>query len=443
MQAAPGESVSGSYDVVIAGAGIAGLSLAALLARREDCSVLIVEKSEEAGGRFSVEERDGYLVDFGVHACLFGSRGAIGTVLSRCENRPSIVPAGAAIYDGERVCPFLGDNLFSLARQRVVSAGDLVRLGVDAIRSRGESSYETSVTGWARKRGPSPSLERVLQSLSVALLPTDRFESASAGELFAFLRQAMRRLVAMGYPRGGWGAVIKTLVATVERSSKCKLVFGAELERILAPGKRVDHVVISGREVGARAVVCAFPPQQLAREDFIQPALRREYVEYLGSLLESSGLFVDIGLSSPVTEDDRLIMVLEPPALLWAVSNISPEVAPPGRQLLQLFSPLSNGERFNASLIEERTRQLVELAERVFKDSLREQWRRAIASTVVGVAPYTTQSRHLRPDITVPGFRGVFLAGDGVNAPGLGGDLAARSALKAERLVYGYLKRRG
>jgi phytoene dehydrogenase-like protein len=431
-----------SYDVVIAGAGIAGLTLAALLADGDDCSVLLVEKNEAAGGRFHVEHRAGYLVDWGVHACLLGSRGAIGSVLSRCENPPSIVPAGAAIYRDGKILPFLGKSLATLARQRVFSKGDLLRLGVDALRVRGADWERISLSEWAAGRRASPSLDGAMRALCTGLLPTDQFEKASSGELFAFLRQAMRSMVALGYPVGGWGAVLDALVSAVERSTKCQLVLGAELERIIAPAGRVERVMVGGRELRARAVVCAFPPQQLAGGGFVEPGLPSEYAGTLASLEEGTGIFIDIGLESPVTSDDRLVMALEPPALLWAVSNVSPEVAPPGRQLLQLFSPIKNRDRDDDDFKLQRTGELIDLAERVFGGALREEWRRVVVSTIVGVVPFTNQGMHSRPDIPVPGFDGIFLVGDGVRAPGLGGDLAARSAIIAERLVRGCLERK-
>lgn len=172
-----------------------------------------MEKDEFPGGRFRVEERDGYALDYGVDACLLGSRRAIGSVLSRCEDSPDILPAGAAIYHRGEVLPFLGNNLLPLAGQKVLRASDLLRFAADSLRARGDASYETSVEQWEASGSPSTALRRVVRSLSVALLPTDRFDRASCGELFAFLRQVMRRMVAMGYPAGGWGKVLGALQA--------------------------------------------------------------------------------------------------------------------------------------------------------------------------------------------------------------------------------------
>lgn len=427
------------YDVVVAGAGIAGLSIAALLARSRNSSVLLIEKGERPGGRFAVEERDGYLLDMGVHACLLGGRGAIGRVLSLCDSAVRIVPVGAAIHDGGNLVPFLGEGLSSLAGQKAMSKRDLIRMGIEAIGLRGRSWYDTSITEWSERRGIPEDLLRVVQALCVGLAPTAEFDKASSGEIFSFLRFVMRSGRAMGYPMGGWGRVLDALAGKVETSPECDVVLGRELERVHAPGGRVRSVVVGGEEFEARAVVFAFPPGVLASPGMVEPALPAEYRERLDSLEDVSGVCVDIALRSPVTADRRLILSVEPPALLWAVSNVSPEVAPPGRQLLQLFLPLRKDEEGDVRFVGERVDELVDLASRVFRAELDEEWRRVMTTKVVSVAPFAGQARTSRPGIVVPGVSGMFLIGDGVSAAGLGGDLAARSALEAERMVSGYL----
>lgn len=437
------------YDVVIAGAGIAGLSLARLLARGGRHSVLLVEEAEELGGRFRVEERDGYALDWGVHACLFAGRGAIGHVLSKCPGAPEILPAGAAIYHDGSAVPFLGKTIHSVARQKVMSPSDVTRLGGDLLRVRGADWCRTSLAEWERRRKASGGLARAMRALCIGLVPTAEFEMASAGELFAFLRGTVRHWAAMGYPRGGWSAVLAALVKGIEGSGTCEIARGARLERISGAGGETKTLSISrrpgaggtdSREVAARAVVCAFPPQGLAESGFIEPAPPAACTERLASLKSGQGVFIDVGLASPVTTDDRLIITVEPPALLWAVSNLSSEVAPPGRQLLQLFCPLSLQERADESVVQERVTGLVRLAEKVFAGPLEEEWRRVKATTIVGVIPFKDQSVVDRPRIEVPGTRGVFLIGDGVGVAGLGGEMAARSAIEAERLVSDYLR---
>ncbi len=429
------------YDIVVAGAGISGLSLAALLAHEGSHSVLLLEKGADLGGRFKVEKRDGYLLDWGIHACLLGSKGAIGEVLRRCLSPVRISPVGMALYHDGSLSAILGERLISIAGQQVLSSLDMARLGVAVLRERGQNSYATSVAQWVQTHRASAAVELLLKALSIGLLATDRFDRASIGELFAFLRQATSHNCAAGYPQGGWGPVLDALLGKVRCSPRCESRSSAGLERIIAPKKRVRAVVVNGEEIECRAVVCAFPPQLLADRVTVEPPLPAGYSRRLASLEESAGLCIEMGLDRPVTQDTRIVFSVDPPALLWAASNLSPRVAPTGKQLLHFFSPLGPDQLEDEHIVEERRDSLIDLAVDVFDGPLEEGWRRQMVTTIGGVVPFTGQGRPGRPTVEVPGYSGLFLVGDGVSVAGLGGDLAARSALVAESLVRKYVRR--
>ncbi len=435
-----GERMPKRYDIVVAGAGISGLSLAALLALEGSHSVLLLEKGSVPGGRFKVEKRDGYLLDWGIHACLLGARGAIGEVLRRCASPVRISPVGMALYHDGALRAILGERLISIARQQALSSLDMARLGLAVFREWGESSYATSVAQWVETHRASAAVELLLKALCIGLLATDQFDRASIGELFSFLRQTARHGSAVGYPQGGWGPVLDTLLETVQGSPKCESRFDFGLECVIAPRKRVRAVVVNGEEIECRAVVCAFPPQMLAERVTVDPPLPAEYGRCLASLEESAGLCIEMGLNRPVTPDTRVVFSVDPPALVWAVSNLSPRVAPPGKQLIQFFSPLGPDQQKDERFISDRLDSLVDLGAAVFGGPLDEDWRRHMVTTVGGVVPFTGQARPERPAVEVPGYSGLFLIGDGVCVAGLGGDLAVRSALVAESLVCEYVR---
>ena len=58
-------------DVVVVGAGVAGLNCAALLAK-QGVDVLVLEASDAVGGRVRTDEVDGFLLDRGFHIFLTG-----------------------------------------------------------------------------------------------------------------------------------------------------------------------------------------------------------------------------------------------------------------------------------------------------------------------------------------------------------------------------------
>lgn len=423
------------YDVVIAGAGISGLSLGALLAR-DGYSVLLVERNENFGGRFAPARRDGFTLDFGIHACLLGKRGAVARVVRKSQLDVRIKPVGVCLYRDGRLASFIGENPLSIVFQRALKPTSLLTLGREALLRRGKASYRTPVKG-SKKESETDVL---LEYLSVSLLPTSEFELASRGEILAFTRQAIRRAATMGYPSGGWVSVIDGLIDSIRKNSRCEVLSRTALEQVLLEGGRVRKVIAGGEEVDTRACVLAFPPQEISNVKF-RPQLEEKYVGFLESLEPAFGLIIDLGLRKPLTRESRVIISIEPPALLWAVSNVEPSLAPPGKQYLQIFTPLRRGEAGNNDLIVERTEGLASFAERVFSSNLDEEWRRVMPTVVTSVAHYTWQSMRERPSIRVPGAPGAFMIGDGVNCHGLGGDLAARSALFCAKILEKWLSK--
>jgi len=56
--------MTSSYDVVIVGAGLAGLRAAQVLEAR-DLSVLLLDANDHVGGRLASHRRDGFVIDEG------------------------------------------------------------------------------------------------------------------------------------------------------------------------------------------------------------------------------------------------------------------------------------------------------------------------------------------------------------------------------------------
>lgn len=433
--------MSDYYDVVIAGAGISGLSLACLLAAGGGYSVLLAERGPEPGGRFKVEERDGYLLDWGVHACLLGARGATAKVLRVCNLPVDIIPVGIGVcYKGE-VRDLLGEKLTSIARQRVLKPKGLVKLGFSALALRKECTYFQSLTEWLDEHGSSSGERTLLESLSVALLATSDYHRASAGEIFSFLRQAARRMSAAGYPAGGWKPILDSLVDFISGAHGFDLRVDAPLERIITSSGTVAAAVVGDEEIETRAVVCAFPPQVLAGDVDLKPPLPPEYAARIRSLESSYGVCIEMGLKERLTEEKRMILSSDPPCLVWATSNVSPRIAPRGKQLLQFFSPIEGKRKDDRDSVTRKVDELLGLGEEVLGGSFREEWRRVMITEIGAVVPVIDQSYPRRPRIRVPRYRGLFMIGDGVRVKGLGGDLATRSAITAQRRVLEYLSR--
>lgn len=97
-----------SYDVVVVGAGLAGLSAAALLAKRGQ-SVAVVDRSFKPGGSCGIFKRDGAVFDQGSSMCYgFGATGfAPHRFVFDCLEEPIAVVRHALLYavdfEGRRI----------------------------------------------------------------------------------------------------------------------------------------------------------------------------------------------------------------------------------------------------------------------------------------------------------------------------------------------------
>jgi phytoene dehydrogenase-like protein len=86
-------------DVIIVGAGIAGLSAAVYL-HRQGRKVLILEASERAGGRIKTDSHEGFLLDRGFQVLLTAYPETQALLNYRDLNLKKMLPGATVLYDG-------------------------------------------------------------------------------------------------------------------------------------------------------------------------------------------------------------------------------------------------------------------------------------------------------------------------------------------------------
>ncbi len=92
------------YDHIIVGSGINGLLLGTMLAH-DGKKVLILEKAPRIGGRAFLWEKDGFIVDYGVHLVRFGPHSSLAKVMNHIGEKIEFVKLGKSFvvdHDGER-----------------------------------------------------------------------------------------------------------------------------------------------------------------------------------------------------------------------------------------------------------------------------------------------------------------------------------------------------
>ncbi len=267
-------------DVIVVGAGFAGLSAAVRLARR-GARVLVVEERRRLGGRASafVDPETGEVVDNGQHA-LFGCYhetfaflrdiGAEGDVrlkerldleiVDRSGQRSRLtsasLPPPLHLVGGLLRWPALAwsDKVAALR------AGLALRRLAGSDRHRDGSDRQT-VTEWLRAHGQTPRLSEVLwEPLAVAALNQSP-DVAAAGpfvEVLARMFNGSRRDAAIGLPVKPLDQLYAEPARRWLEDAGHQLRIGAPA-RLLADGARAVGVEIDGERIMAGHVVSSVP----------------------------------------------------------------------------------------------------------------------------------------------------------------------------------------
>lgn len=256
---APQRSVPAEADVVVIGAGIAGLTAARRL-HRSGHRVLVLERDERVGGRLRTVEVDGRAHDVGaqfISGFYRATRELLASVdlTDRLVRRPQ---RALVVRDGQQglwpLSTLLGGHALSapakLRLTRII--GDLVgnnaRLDIHDLGKARELDTE-STDGYIRRTVGTEALEYFFAPLSRGLLYWDT-DSTSAPVMLAILK-AFATNRGTYRVEGGFAQLPEALSAQVP-------VFRRQpVRRILRDGDDFHVDTMDGTRVRTRAVVCA------------------------------------------------------------------------------------------------------------------------------------------------------------------------------------------
>ena len=466
------------YDVIIVGAGLAGLSTGAILAKAGK-KVLILEKSKDIGG-FARTYRPfpGYYIDQGMHGFHLSSESATAEVYQRVgKSLPefpavppsvspvSIVDVSETYHDGQwkRMADMIDPD-------EMAKIFDLItRLSDEELEELEDVSLKDYITPLTQ----DPGILHLLQIFGAVLCSIKRWEDASAGEVLNSIKASLERFPGQIFNAppvlGGYENLLPPLVEAVEENSgeirtntmvseiivedgKAK---GVEIEK----GFRTEKGYISWgvERIESPIVVCTIPLWDLfkaVRED-VFPSW---YVAWVKRICENLNQCwtVYAGLKEPLWEPPMVVKLM--PNMPRTKSThggcvgahwnvIDPSAAPEGEYLF-LWLCHSNSLDFPYLLEPEKAenrRRIIDVFERVeadlielfpkFKDAL---WViRHTQNMYIAKQPGYV-GKHI-PDVQPPGVEGLYLAGDKIRArgAGVGGNLATITAMKCADIILG------
>lgn len=404
-----------TYDVIVAGAGLAGLA-AAVTAARAGRRVLVVD-GHPPGGRARTDDRRGFLFNQGAHALYLG--GPAARVLT--ELGVGVPAGGAPPKDqwgaaGELVSrlPFTARGAL---RSRLVDTVGKAQLGRFVLRLRSlepATLADRSAATWLDELGLRPGATEILRTIAHVSSYADDLDAISADAVAGQLQAAVAHGVR--YLDGGW----QVLVDGLRGSAKAA---GAEM-RTGTPVVAIDTaaagtVVVrlgDGEELGAPAAVLAVGGPAAAAALLPEPPRW----DALGP--PATVACLDLGLRRP-PRIGVLFGVGEP--LYLSCHTPAADVAPPGGWVVHLG-------RYGARDADADRAQLWAHARTagVRDDDVVEQ--RFLARMIVTHAvPVPGSGLAGRPGVDAAGAPGVYVAGDWVGPDGLLADGALASGQAA------------
>jgi phytoene dehydrogenase-like protein len=350
---------------VVIGSGVGGAGIAALL-QRAGLDVLLLERNDYPGGKASTFEQEGFSYDTGVHYVASGSKGPHGLLNQRVQGDLQWVlldPFGRMVCGDKALDLPLGMNSLKFKFELVTKV-----LRVRPRNWLGALRAYRKMTGARTEQDVEPYDDIPLKDFCDQYTDDDQFHGfisffcmlavcvpytqASAGEFMWILSQMVRN-ASTAYPKGGFKAIPEAYIRVLERDGG-KVMYGNPVKQIVVKDGEVVGVE-ADRFYEADVVVSNAGIQRtlsLAGEDKF-PA---EYVERMKRLHYSySAITIKYLLDKPVfretaiiqydpdtdlealyrdLEDGKLPETKDLAFMMPIISNIDPDLAPPGKQLV-------------------------------------------------------------------------------------------------------------
>ncbi len=430
-------------NVAIIGGGFGGLVAGALLSRA-GAAVTLFEAGSELGGRARCIRKDGYTVDLGLHANRFGHKGPAARALdmvgesiefAKKSDRTSYVyQGGKLVKRPNAIEDFMETELVPVESRQALTQALFAMVGEDPA-----DWYDKTLLEFVDRHTRDEHVKRFFRLLGFTIIAPD-IETASAGEVISFIKNARMADEPIAEPVGGAKQIIDKLAGVIERSGG-EILTDCRVDRLEIRDGRAVGVTANGRLRPADAVVFTPPIQHLFRsagKEHFPP----EFVDYAESLEPTSGVSIDFGLSEPVSDMEGNIICLDPVVLGGFPSNYDKSLAPPGKQLSTWLMIVPHAGAGQGTALKSALVSLREFIEELYPAiSKHIEWERPLAFPILdGVHLKVGQTRVDRHDIKSPYVESLFFAGDTAKGDGCSGDIAFDSAIKAAPMIMEYLE---
>ena len=340
----------------------------------------MLEKGNQPGGRAYCYTDKGFTLNYGPHAMYRPETGLLRDVMAKLE-RPTLTggypdPMRSYWADGDRwgvvgAKPhqlMFGSDFLPLASRMRMAPLMLALRGVDPEKIAPEMMWSE----WVEARTSDPLLRRFIMALTCV-----NTYSRGAGDLSAraVARHLKENLFAKDYAcylSGGWARIVDAFVDSMTRDGGT-LVTGARVDAVEVRDGRAVAALANGERYEADAFVCALPPQDAPAIAEAGTPLASELARW-SSMTDVRAVCIDLGFSRPVRTDLNFVFDVEREMYFSIHSEVTPDLAPAGAQLLHAMAYLSPEEASSDVKAAARKAKLEAALDRYFAG-----WREAIA----------------------------------------------------------------
>lgn len=447
-------AVERSYDVVIVGAGVAGLSCGCILAE-QGRKVAIVEKHRYLGGRAMEHRFRGHQIGLSSHLVedpgdsLTRVCELVGVELVHSQRSDSM-----PFWDRDRWLP-IQDYYSGEAKQGLKRC-------IEALKETSFEELDTldhlSLREWMARYTADEGVYQVWEAISVLeQITLEPWEHSASENLFTRKLHYERKHTA-GYsfwPMGGWDALWQRMSqAFLDRGGT--LVQPALAEQVIVRDGAVRGVRLGGARNGAvsaevlnAAEVIVNAPvwdiDKLFADDTLPWDLRHRIKALAHSRNKACWFGYWIAAKEPVIAMSELEMAsffTTPraglPGYTLNFTGYDPAVSPPGEYLTCVGAAFDATKHWgDRRYYEQKFHDLWLDIEEMMPAAKAALWKKPHLVTTYGVICKPGQVGAARPDTTVRGIDGLYLTGDTTRARGIGIDKAARSAITTAETILG------
>lgn len=448
------------YDVIVIGAGMAGLTTTALLAK-EGKRVLLLDRDPWLGGRAMATNDEGYRINLGAH--LLEDSGSGLTKVFEHVGKELVhgkVSTDLPIWDN-------GRKAWGSIRDRYATDKTELKKVIEALKNTSYEELERwddrPLREWLLQHTSDPGVVDLYEFIAVLECVTENWWDHSASDNL-FVRKwhyEEKHIAAYSFwPGQGWDGVNNDLADAIREN-------GGEI-RLSTP---VEQVVIENGEV--KGVAIARQPRMIPTEIFEEEVIEAPvvvstlpvwnvlrivdehklpewYVDVIKFLAQDKNRIAWVGLyiatDDPVAVIDRgeLATWLDTPhvegaGFMYEQTVMDPEGAPPGKYLYAMGKAIPGSRGRDRAFVREQFERFERSIVEMWPGFKNPVWRRRhlVFDPSFGVAQKPHLVGKYRPHWRAPRVEGLYFASETFRSRGVGTDRAARAGVTVAEEILG------